>query len=233
MSGLPADFDPLSPSMDHLSMIDEASKGRSQPQVTHPIFIFRASACGLPMSLQLLMSQFSRVQFSCHAVALFGACIASSRRSSFHSSLSCCRNSLAAALVQVFCRRSSHSCCHNSLRSKLLSQFSRSSYRGRCLRSCPSSVVAALGMALVEALLSQLLSQVLSQFLSHVLLSQLMLVSPLRQSPLAPNSLLHHGLYELRGAHATTPRKNSARHQGRRTPLWKLSHLRQILLIMI
>ena len=34
MSGLPADFDPLSPSLDHLSIIDEASKGRSQPQVT-------------------------------------------------------------------------------------------------------------------------------------------------------------------------------------------------------
>lgn len=33
MSGLPADFDPLSPSMDHLSMIDEASKQRSQPRV--------------------------------------------------------------------------------------------------------------------------------------------------------------------------------------------------------
>lgn len=33
MSGLPADFDPLSPSLDHLSMIDEASKGRSQPTV--------------------------------------------------------------------------------------------------------------------------------------------------------------------------------------------------------
>eukprot|EP00752_Nemacystus_decipiens_P018723 g16786.t1 len=31
MSGLPADFDPLSPSLDHLSMIDKASKGRSQP----------------------------------------------------------------------------------------------------------------------------------------------------------------------------------------------------------
>lgn len=34
MSGLPADFDPLSPSMDHLSLIDEASKGRSQPSVS-------------------------------------------------------------------------------------------------------------------------------------------------------------------------------------------------------
>lgn len=33
MSGLPADFDPLSPSMDHLSLIDEASQGRSQPRV--------------------------------------------------------------------------------------------------------------------------------------------------------------------------------------------------------
>ncbi|CAM9928165.1 unnamed protein product [Ectocarpus sp. 6 AP-2014] len=33
MSGLPADFDPLSPSMDHLSMIDQASKGRSQPSM--------------------------------------------------------------------------------------------------------------------------------------------------------------------------------------------------------
>lgn len=33
MSGLPADFDPLSPTMDHLSMIDQASKGRSQPQM--------------------------------------------------------------------------------------------------------------------------------------------------------------------------------------------------------
>lgn len=33
MSGLPADFDPLSPSLDHLSMIDDASKSRSQPRV--------------------------------------------------------------------------------------------------------------------------------------------------------------------------------------------------------
>lgn len=32
--GLPADFDPLSPSVDHLSLIDEVSKGRSQPSVS-------------------------------------------------------------------------------------------------------------------------------------------------------------------------------------------------------
>lgn len=85
MSGLPADFDPLSPSMDHLSMIDEASKGRSHPQVTYPTSIYCASACGLPMSLLLVMPQLScrsslgrnclchsscLVPLSCHAAAL-------------------------------------------------------------------------------------------------------------------------------------------------------------------
>lgn len=38
MSGLPADFDPLSPSLDHLAMIDGASKGRSPPSVSRQSF---------------------------------------------------------------------------------------------------------------------------------------------------------------------------------------------------
>lgn len=55
MSGLPADFDPLSPSMDHLSMIDQASKGRSQPSVSCHFFFFSCWGAFLILELKMII----------------------------------------------------------------------------------------------------------------------------------------------------------------------------------
>lgn len=45
MSGLPPDFDPMSPSLDHLSVIDKASKSRAEPRVSELACLYTHTPC--------------------------------------------------------------------------------------------------------------------------------------------------------------------------------------------